>query len=692
MKTIICTINKVIFHDPKSGKAILNAIRDNGKSCRLLGKVQTVAEGTVLEATGVWEQDDKYGWQFVAESIQESSQTDVEQGFADDSMMHALDFSNILTQEIKDFRSLDLGYGDEYSHITPKRKKNKAGKQGFPTIKADDGATYNQKMTMLISAPKRVSAFIIPDTVNCINNNAFLNCAIKSITIPDSVVVIGDRAFAGCKKLSYVTIPESVRSIGRYLFNGCSKLSSVCFPQYSGTNGYVFYDCPELTSVEIQECDVSIEYDALLQCKYIKVRKAKSLPKEDETEILNPIMHVTDKTVEVDWIDVDFHYGYIRVPDQLGGYTIILDDQVDHTINPLADRLAKMIPNLVIHFDHEGHPSLVNGADLHDAVITLRIKSDLSALIRSGCKPSEIIRKIDGLPSKFKRMLEPRDKSPYINLLFEQHASGKYPFIPIEERINKSTEKGMLFTIMIDGQPNIVWENYNDKRSTYVFLCTEDDYTNMRQLVFDYVMADENGKRKLLHSDECTTIFKEKPRTVVHNSLTSWAQRLMCNPDLTVDLDDPVYKTSVNIEDIEGELDDMTYQEYDVSVNASVRADYYKYYDGRRQLLLSCTFTVYETISGDIDGNMSEWDIEDYCEEGDVDGIIGGLNINDFDGLKNLDFFAQGVPTNGEGLNSEAIGSALAKALNECGIDWSCGEFKCTKLFSENELSGDFDN
>lgn len=693
MKTIICTVNKVIFHDQKSGKAILNAIRDNGKSCRLLGKVQTVAEGSVLEATGVWEQDDKYGWQFVAESIQESSQTDVEQVFDDDSMMHALDFSNILNQEIKDFRLLDLGYGDEYSqNRTSKRKNKKAGKQGFLTIKADDGATYNQKMTMLISAPKRVSAFVIPDTVNCINNNAFLNCAIKSITIPDSVVVIGDRAFAGCKKLSSITIPESVKSIGRYLFNGCSKLSSICFPQYKDTDGYVFYDCPELASVEIQDCDVSIEYDALLQCKYIKVRKAKPLPKENETETPNPAVYVTDKTVDVDWMDVDFHYGYIRVPDQLGGYTIILDDQVDHTINPLTDRLAKMIPNLVIHFDHEGHPSLVNAADLHDAVITLRIKNNLSELIRSGYKPSEIVGGMDRLPRKFMRILEERDKSPYINFLFEQHAFGRYPFIPIEECIRRKKEKGTLFTIMIDGQPNIVWENDNDSRSTYVFRCTEEEYIETRQLVFDYIMADEIGKRKLLHSDACIDIFKQKPRAIVHNSLTSWAQRLMCNPDLSVKLDEPVYKTSVIIEDIEGEFGDMTYQEYDVSVYAYVRADYYKYYDGRRQLLLSCTFTVNESISRDFDKEMSEWDMEDFCDEGDVDGIIGGLDINDFDGLNDLDFFAQGVPTNGNGLSREDVGSTLVKVLNECGIDWSYGEFKCTKLFSEDGLSGEFDN
>lgn len=129
----------------------------------------------------------------------------------------------------------------------------------------------------------------------------------------------------------------------------------------------------------------------------------------------------------------------------------------------------------------------------------------------------------------------------------------------------------------------------------------------------------------------------------------SWAQRLMCDSDLTVELDDPVYNTAVCIEDIESELSDVTYQEYYASVNASIRVDYYKYYDGRNQLLLSCTFTVYDTISGDFGENMSEWDIEDFCEEVDVDCIVRHMDINDFTGLSKLDFFALGVPTSGEG-------------------------------------------
>lgn len=96
--------------------------------------------------------------------------------------------------------------------------------------------------------------------------------------------------------------------------------------------------------------------------------------------------------------------------------------------------------------------------------------------------------------------------------------------------------------------------------------------------------------------------------------------------------------------------------------------------------------------SGDFDEDMSEWDIEDFGENDEIEDIVSKLDEHDFDGLSKLDFFALGIPTSGEGLSAEEIGSLLSDALDKAGIDWSSGEYKCTELYSKEKLSGDFFN
>ena len=54
--------------------------------------------------------------------------------------------------------------------------------------------------------------------VTAIDDGAFYNSGITSITIPDSVTSIGEGAFSGCTILSSITTPESVTSIGANAF------------------------------------------------------------------------------------------------------------------------------------------------------------------------------------------------------------------------------------------------------------------------------------------------------------------------------------------------------------------------------------------------------------------------------------------------------------------------------------------
>lgn len=476
------------------------------------------------------------------------------------------------------FRSIDgVLYDYDVSRIVwvPRGKKSVTIPESVTNI---DNCAFNWC--------QELSSITIPDSVTSIGDKAFMGCGMLSkIIIPSSVNCLGDCAFQGCSSLETIAIPNSVAKIGSKAFHGCTGLRSVqiadltkwcsiefAHPQSSSLyakesdfsanplvyamqlelNGNVlkdlvipdgisaikdiaFFNCKSLEHVTFTRDVTEIGKLAFFGCSNLIVGIPDTVSKFGIDAFKGCKSYILNKTVDIDWKDVTFLENRIRVPNQIGGWTEIEDKNIDSTVNTMRKHLEKRIPFLTVHY--ERNATLVNAKELHDAVITLKIKNDLSALIREGYQPAEILKRIDGLSEKYIRELIPHDMTPYINFLLEKHAADKYPLVPIEEYIGGRLEdgeyvgghreNGALYTIMIDGQPNIVWENNKDSRSTYVFSCTEEDYEDTRQLVFDYIMAEGNGKRKLLHTDKCLTIFKEQPRMIVHNGLRSWAARLL---------------------------------------------------------------------------------------------------------------------------------------------------------------------
>lgn len=86
--------------------------------------------------------------------------------------------------------------------------------------------------------------------VTAINNAAFPNSAVTSVTIPDSVTSIPDAAFVNCSQLTNISIPNSVTYIGFSAFDGCASLKSITFPSSLRTIGNsAFAGCPSLMTV-----------------------------------------------------------------------------------------------------------------------------------------------------------------------------------------------------------------------------------------------------------------------------------------------------------------------------------------------------------------------------------------------------------------------------------------------------------
>ena len=100
-----------------------------------------------------------------------------------------------------------------------------------------------------------------------IDDNAFKDSHVTSVTIPNSVTSIGPGAFQYCGSLVSVDIPNSVTSIGNYAFQYCGSLTSVIIPNSVTSIGDgIFSCCSSLTSVTILGAITSIPGECFASC------------------------------------------------------------------------------------------------------------------------------------------------------------------------------------------------------------------------------------------------------------------------------------------------------------------------------------------------------------------------------------------------------------------------------------------
>ena len=106
----------------------------------------------------------------------------------------------------------------------------------------------------------------IGEGVTKIGDNAFNQCAMKSITMSNTVTSIGDEAFWGCDGLTNVIIPDSVTSIGVSAFEECSSLTSVVLSEgITSIPKSVFAGCP-ITDVNIPNNVTEVGENAFYRC------------------------------------------------------------------------------------------------------------------------------------------------------------------------------------------------------------------------------------------------------------------------------------------------------------------------------------------------------------------------------------------------------------------------------------------
>lgn len=117
---------------------------------------------------------------------------------------------------------------------------------------------------------------VIPSKINgvpveTIDNTAFQNSAVTSVTIPDSVTAIYSGAFANCSQLTNISIPNSVTFIGFSTFEHCTSLKSITLPSsLSSISEALFFGCPQLTTIHIPDSVPSIQSYAFYHCENLE--------------------------------------------------------------------------------------------------------------------------------------------------------------------------------------------------------------------------------------------------------------------------------------------------------------------------------------------------------------------------------------------------------------------------------------
>ena len=108
---------------------------------------------------------------------------------------------------------------------------------------------------------------IFGESVKKIPSNIFSNCeSLTSVTIGSNVTSIGDNAFLGCRGLVEINYNARAAECTEDSFDSGNGLKVVFGDSVEKIPGYIFQDCPGLTSVTIGDNVTAIGYYAFNRC------------------------------------------------------------------------------------------------------------------------------------------------------------------------------------------------------------------------------------------------------------------------------------------------------------------------------------------------------------------------------------------------------------------------------------------
>ena len=186
-----------------------------------------------------------------------------EDAFEDFSEVDWIFDNMIIPETIKNIPKLTLRDAVTKNIIVDSKNQN---------YRSINGVLFNKKGTILIrcSAAKE-GEYVIPVSVKCIKEEAFMHSALTRIEIPSSVTSIGIYAFSGCEELTELNIPDSVKNIGEYAFQGCRKVKNITIPKGITKLSHCMYaDCSSIKKIIIPSNITESEGGEFIDCTQLQ--------------------------------------------------------------------------------------------------------------------------------------------------------------------------------------------------------------------------------------------------------------------------------------------------------------------------------------------------------------------------------------------------------------------------------------
>ena len=138
---------------------------------------------------------------------------------------------------------------DKNYTVLKKAPKNLAGDYEVPGCVAliasqAFAALYTEKQK---SEGKVLKSVTIPESVRCIEFEAFSGCRLENVTIRPGLRIVASGAFYYCKALKRIALPETVEVLGHGVFGECENLREAALP---GSLRKVCADTFESTPIE----------------------------------------------------------------------------------------------------------------------------------------------------------------------------------------------------------------------------------------------------------------------------------------------------------------------------------------------------------------------------------------------------------------------------------------------------------